>query len=174
MEMLIAEFETLVVENRKLVYFLLNRYYPTFRYDEDLKQCGMIGLIKAAKSYNLEDDRFSSFASKCILNEIRNELRNRLPETKVQTKDISECTYLFVDTNLYNNQSYFELTDHILTFCSMLDDEYKLLFDLRLADKSNSEIAEVMGVSRKTVDRKLKQLKVLWDNYDKSEKGVLN
>lgn len=65
-----------IEENIKLVYFFINKYYPSFSKDEDIIQCGMLGLCKAAKKWKQEGE-FSSYACQCILNEVRTELRNR-------------------------------------------------------------------------------------------------
>ena len=65
-----------IEENMKLVYVIIREYYPTFISDEDIIQCGMIGLCKAANKWE-KRGKFSSFARKIILDEIRNELRYR-------------------------------------------------------------------------------------------------
>lgn len=65
-----------ISDNVKLVYFIIQKYYPTFAHDEDIVQCGMVGLCKAAKKWQ-QKGKFSSYARQCILNEIRNELKLR-------------------------------------------------------------------------------------------------
>ena len=37
-----------IEENVNLVYVIVREYYPTFIFDEDVIQCGMVGLCKAA------------------------------------------------------------------------------------------------------------------------------
>lgn len=65
-----------IEENIKLVYFFINKYYPSFSKDEDIIQCGMLGLCKAAKKWKQEGE-FSSYACQCVLNEVRQELKRR-------------------------------------------------------------------------------------------------
>lgn len=65
-----------IEKNIRLVYFVINEYYPTLSKDEDIIQCGMLGLTKAANKWK-EEGKFSSYARQCILNEIRSELKNR-------------------------------------------------------------------------------------------------
>ena len=65
-----------IEKNIDLVYFAINKYYPSFSKDEDIIQCGMIGLCKAVDKWG-QKGKFSSYATKCILNEIRQELKNR-------------------------------------------------------------------------------------------------
>lgn len=67
----------LILENQKLVNFLLHKYYPKFAYDEDMISCGMIGLCKAADSFDETKSKFSSYASRCIMNEFKMEFRRR-------------------------------------------------------------------------------------------------
>lgn len=67
--------ETLFHENIKLVYWSIKHYYPQYIYDEDVTQCGMIGLWKASKSYDPEKSKFATYAIKCILNEINMHFR---------------------------------------------------------------------------------------------------
>lgn len=71
------EIERAVVDHQKLVRFAINRYFPDLREDEDIFQVGWIGLWKACISYDSSKSKFSTFAVKCIINEIRIELRSR-------------------------------------------------------------------------------------------------
>ena len=71
------ERDNLIENNMNLVHFIIGKYYPTYRYDEDLVQCGMIGLIHAADRYDAIKGKFSTYASHCISNEIRRELKRR-------------------------------------------------------------------------------------------------
>lgn len=66
-----------IEENINLVYVVIREYYPNFISDEDIIQCGMVGLCKAASKWK-KKGKFSSFAKKCILNEVRDELKDRV------------------------------------------------------------------------------------------------
>lgn len=46
------EIEQAIISNEKLIYFVINRYYPDFIEDEDIIQSGRIGLWKACISYD--------------------------------------------------------------------------------------------------------------------------
>ena len=72
-----SEAERLVLENMKLVYYLINKYYPTYTQDEDLQQCGMLALCRAAETWDPDKSQFSTYASKCITNAFNVELRKR-------------------------------------------------------------------------------------------------
>ena len=60
--------KNLVVENEKLIYSIVSKFYGD---KEDLFQVGVIGLMKAYENYNSDfDTKFSSYAYKYIYGEI--------------------------------------------------------------------------------------------------------
>ena len=65
-----------IEQNINLVYVVIREYYPFLASDEDILQCGMVGLCKAAKKWE-QKGKFSSFARKIILDEVRTELKQR-------------------------------------------------------------------------------------------------
>lgn len=65
-----------IEQNINLVYVVIREYYPFLVSDEDIIQCGMVGLCKAAKKWE-QKGKFSSFARKIILDEVRTELKQR-------------------------------------------------------------------------------------------------
>lgn len=74
------EVEQRIIDNENLVYFMVHKYFPDLCNDDDIIQCGRIGLWKASEHYDDSRGKFSTFASKCIINEIKNELRSRYRE----------------------------------------------------------------------------------------------
>ena len=66
-----------IEQNISLVYFVINKYYPSFINDDDIVQCAMVGLCKAANRWDSSKSKFSTFASSWIKNEIKSELRKR-------------------------------------------------------------------------------------------------
>lgn len=77
----------LVEDNMKLVYYIVSREYPTYIGDEDIVQCGMVGLCKAANTWDESKSEFSTYACKCITNEIRKEFSNRKKHSGVLSLD---------------------------------------------------------------------------------------
>ena len=61
----------------RLVHFVLNKYYPGYTKDEDIIQCGMVGLVGAANTFDESKGTFSTYAVRCVMNQINTELRNR-------------------------------------------------------------------------------------------------
>lgn len=69
--------EALVKHNLRLVAHISNKYKSNFSDPDDLISVGSIGLIKAVRSFSPEKaNSFSTYASKCIENEILMLLRS--------------------------------------------------------------------------------------------------
>jgi RNA polymerase sporulation-specific sigma factor len=66
----------LIEYNLRLVAHIVKKYSSSFRDSEELLSVGTIGLIKAIDTYKIQKGtRFSSYASRCIENEILMTLR---------------------------------------------------------------------------------------------------
>ena len=70
MAYLTKEQEKLFLESQGLVHTVIRKYYPTYLYDEDIKSIGIEGLMNACKAYDPERNKFTTFACKCIYNQI--------------------------------------------------------------------------------------------------------
>ena len=73
--------QQLIEDNMKLVYSIISKEYPTYLHDEDIVQSGMLGLCKAADNWDESKAKFSTYAWKCIRNEINQEFINRKPHS---------------------------------------------------------------------------------------------
>lgn len=70
--------QQLIEDNMKLVYSLISKEYPNLIADEDIIQCGMLGLCQAADKFDESMGcKFSGFAWFCIRHEIIRELNKR-------------------------------------------------------------------------------------------------
>lgn len=79
--------QQLIEDNIGLVYSFVAREYPTFKHDEDIIQAGMVGLCQAADRWEAEKSQFSTFAWKCIRNEVLRELKRRFKHQGVLSLD---------------------------------------------------------------------------------------
>lgn len=79
--------QELIENNMRLVHFIIKQHFPTLVYDEDIVQCGMVGLCKAADYYDESKGMFSTIASVWIRNEIYSELRRRKKHQGVYSLD---------------------------------------------------------------------------------------
>jgi len=79
----------LIENNYKLVWSVVNKFYYLKEEKDDLFQSGCIGLIMAAKKFDVSmGNAFSTFAIPYILGEIKNYLRNK-NHIKVSKKILS-------------------------------------------------------------------------------------
>ncbi|WMI82313.1 RNA polymerase sporulation sigma factor SigK [Anaerotignum sp. MB30-C6] len=69
--------DKLILHNLRLVAHIAKKYSSTAREPEELISIGIIGLIKAVDSYNIEKNvRLVSYAAKCVQNELLMWLRS--------------------------------------------------------------------------------------------------
>lgn len=171
--------QQLIEDNMKLVYFIVQKYFPTYIQDEDIIQAGMLGLCKAADKWDEEVSQFSTFASKCIRNEIRLELRNRNKH-----KDVLSLDYEITDSDgdgvtlgeMIAGDKDIDYIDVSSVYKQLTPIEQKI-FDLRCSGLSTRAIGRELGYSRTFVWDKLRHIKLLWkmiNGYDEDNLSNLN
>ena len=73
--------DTLIRHNLRLVAHIAKKYFSAAASQEDMVSIGTIGLIKAVDTFDARRaGKFSAYASRCIENELRMELRRRRRE----------------------------------------------------------------------------------------------
>lgn len=114
-----------VVElNIKLVTVVLNKYKP---YTDDQFQIGCIGLINAARTYELSREvPFSSYATFCIERAIQQDYKKRMEEFEAKV-DANCLVYLDANTALGNGDNV---------------DKHELIFDDKAEEALNNFIEE--------------------------------
>lgn len=141
--------DKLIEDNMTLVYYLVKRYYPKFLFDEDIIQCGMVGLVKAAQSWDESKSKFSSYSSFCILNEIRQEFIRRSKYSTDTSLEKNVCEHLTLGEVLVGDEDVSEF--NLDALYSKLTDKEKEVFDLKLAGYKQKEIAERIGCTQQGV-----------------------
>ena len=154
----------LVEDNMKLVYHLVNRYYPTHIADEDIIQTGMMGLCKAADTWDESKSEFSTYACHCILNEIRKEFRSRCKHKEVWSLDYpitddegrstttGDMTVGAEDVEFVDEEPFYE----------QLRPKERLIVDYKRMGLSNREVAEKLGCHINNVTHHVRKLRYLW------------
>lgn len=151
------ETNKLIEDNMNFVYYLVKKYYPDFLFDEDIIQCGMVGLVKAAQTWESGRTTFLSYSSYCILNEIRQEFIRR---SKYQTDTSLEknvCEHLTLGEVLVGDQDVSEFK--VDTLLSKLTEKEKAVFELKTAGYKQKEIAEKIGCTQQGVSYCLSRIK---------------
>ena len=176
----------LVEHNLRLVAHIIKKYYATSADHDDLVSIGTIGLIKAINTFKVDKNiRLSSYASRCIENEILMHFRNNrkssqdlsLNETIDTDKDGNSLTLIDVLSVDYDFADDLDLKlkskklgEYIN---SELDDREKKVIIMRYGlDGKNPltqrEVADKLGISRSYISRiEKKALQNLKRKYEK-------
>lgn len=177
----------LVEHNLRLVAHIIKKYYSSRSDQDDLVSIGTIGLIKAINTFDINKNiKLSSYASRCIENEILMYFRNlkktsqdiSLNEAIDMDKDgnpLSLYDVLSTDDNILDNfnkklnlKKIYEYID------SELDEREKQVITLRYGlngkePVTQREVADILGVSRSYISRiETKALKTLRRKYERS------
>ena len=160
--------DKLIEDNMKLVYYIINKYYPSFLHDEDVVQEGMVGLCKAASAWDESKSKFSTFASMCILNEIRYYFRGNMKHQGILSLDNRSGSsdgesISFIDMMVGDEDVVLDYVDFGLFYNTLTEDE-KELIGLSL-DHTEHEIADIIGMSQPTVSRKLRKIRLKWRKF---------
>lgn len=177
----------LVEHNLRLVAHIIKKYYGAQGEQDDLVSIGTIGLIKAINTYDLSKNiHLSSYASRCIENEILMHFRNAkksaqdisLNETIDTDKDGNPLTLLdimAVDDNIIDE---LDLKLNSRKLGQFIDEELsereKRIIVMRygLGGKepmTQKKVAEKLGISRSYVSRiETKALKCLRKRFENS------
>lgn len=163
-----------VLSNMNLVYSIANKYRDYSVPFDDIVQSGMLGLVKAANTYDpTRRSTFGTYAAPCIKNEIRITLRKdhrhrsrevsintvlwRNPDNKCGTDvtlgDILEDTSVDLDHDMLVKTAQ-EVADRLIGMLSARQrDVIKSMYGIGCPVKSQRNTALELGVSQPTVSR---------------------
>lgn len=177
----------LVEHNLRLVAHIIKKYYGMQSEQDDLVSIGTIGLIKAVDTYDMKKNiRLSSYASRCIENEILMHFRNAkksaqdisLNETIDTDKDGNPLTLLdimAVDDNIIDTLDLKFNSRKLGQYINEeLDEREKKIIILRYGLDGNEpmtqkNVAKLLNISRSYVSRiETRALKILKKRFDNS------
>lgn len=125
----------LIEHNLRLVSYIVRKHYSDYRDQDDLISIGIIGLIKAVETFNSEKNvNFSTYASKCIDNQIKMHFR----------KIKHQLNELYIDEPIDTDKDGNELTIvDIINDMSDIGEEVALNIDMKKLYKYiNEELDE--------------------------------
>lgn len=177
----------LVEHNLRLVAHIIKKYYGMQSEQDDLVSIGTIGLIKAVDTYDMNKNiRLSSYASRCIENEILMHFRNAkksaqdisLNETIDTDKEGNPLTLLdimAVDDNIIDTLDLKFNSRKLGQYINEeLDEREKKIIILRYGLDGNEpmtqkNVAKLLNISRSYVSRiETRALKILKKRFDNS------
>lgn len=176
--------DVLITRNLRLVAHVVKKYASQERDMEDLISIGIIGLIKAVMSFDESKGKLSTYAAKCIDNELLMMLRSE----KKYSKDVSlyepigtdydgneVCHYDVIVSKEPEIDVQCEKADDIVRVLHMVQEElseqerriickrYGLFGE---EEQTQREVAKELGISRSYVSRiekkALERLKKYW------------
>lgn len=162
--------DELIAHNLRLVAHIAKKYYSITNDQDDLISIGTIGLIKAVSSFDCAKGRFSTYAARCIENEILMHFRSiRKSANDVSISDPIESdgdgNELTLMDTFADEDSMIEQLDRKLR-AKKLREAVKALSDPREKEivilryglngrepMAQREIAQKLGISRSYVSR---------------------
>lgn len=181
----------LVEHNLRLVAHIIKKYYENINDQDDLVSIGTIGLIKAINTFDPNKNiKLSSYASRCIENEILMFFRNSKKTS--QDVSLSEAIDTDKDGNPLTLMDVMSVEDNIVDSLDLkinseklkqylrevLDDREQTVIILRYglngaAPLTQREVAKKLNISRSYVSRiEKKALALLKKRFDKAD-GLL-
>ena len=162
--------DQMIADNEKLVMYTISRFFPTYIYDDDIRQLGYIGLWKACEKYDASlNTKFSSYAVKAIKGEIIKYLRSLQMQMRCPPAPIvSLSNPMFDSDESLEERISAGALDWIDAegFYNALTDRQKLIVQRRIIDKASyQEIGDEIGVSRERIRQEVVRIKQKFDEY---------
>lgn len=146
-----AAFEALAKSYKRVLDFHIKNFIPHPSMYDDLFQEGLIGLLKAVRSYDGKSSSFATFASLCVRNSIISGVRKYSGQVQ-KTVTLSDTN--FDETAPSAEEVHLDsvrvriLYDKVYEALSPYE---KSVFDMYLSDMPYETIAFVMGKSVKSI-----------------------
>ncbi len=182
--------QRLIEHNLRLVAHIVKKYYLSGAEQEDLISIGTIGLIKAVDTFKPDKGiRLSSYASKCIENEILMFFRSGKKsaqdislgdpiETDKDGNTLTLMDTMAVDDNIIDSIDVRIKSEKLYRYIQqVLEPREKVIVCLRYGLKGDKplpqrEVAKRLGISRSYVSRIEKRaLEKLREEFEKDEGG---
>ena len=150
--------EELLTAYMGMVKAVARQYYIVGATCEDVSQEGMIGLYKAAVTYNSEKGKFSAYAYACIKAAVLDAVKaasrekNKAPNTSVPL----DTAVLILDEDMTGSMAGGELMNKIKAGLSQAEEE---IFVRWAEGMSYAEIAAELGKTVKNVDNAVQRIK---------------
>ena len=151
-------FAILAASYRRLVYWHVSRSLSgaenPWTNSDDLFQEGLVGLLKAVRTYDGVSSAFSTYASSCIGNSVISAVRRYRRQSAVSIpleetdQDLVAGAASSPETELIDRESSALLYARVLSGLSAFE---RTVFELYLADHSYGEIASRVGKPEKSV-----------------------
>lgn len=159
--------EQKIIDNMSLVHYVLHKYFPLYIDNQDNIQNGYVGLIKAVDSFDESTgNTFSTYASRCIFNEIAMDLRKQNKYAKdislhavLAEGDIRDDPLTIEDILMYEDD-YTPM--YIQEFIQCLDEREITVLRYLMDGKTQKYVSNRLGMTRSNVCRIVKVMRSKW------------
>ena len=163
--------DRLIRHNLRLVAHIAKKYYASALDQEDLISIGTIGLIKAVESFDAaKQARFSTYASRCIENEIKMQFRRvrkeastvSLQDALESTREGSALTVMDIVPDGFRMEDQLDLREdyaRLRQLLGCLGERERRVLMLRYGLNGHpaltqQQVSEILGISRSYVSRR--------------------
>ena len=162
------EYEKLIIENEALVYHVLKQMH-LYSQLEDYYDVGMIGLCKAAKTFNnSKGSKFSTYACICIRNTILMDIRDQKRQCdyysiSLQTPVGGEKDEILLEDTISDYELELDILNKeekmaLIESVRKLNDEDKQMIDLYFwKEMTQQEISRYLNMSQANVSRRIQR-----------------
>lgn len=159
--------EQKIMDNMNLVHYIVHKHFPQYITNQDAIQNGYVGLIKAVDSFDESTgNTFSTYASRCIFNEIAINLRKQ----NKYAKDISLHTVLANSDRRDDSLTIEDILAYEDDYTSMYVQEFVRCLDKReitilrylMDGKTQKYVSDRLGMTRSNVCRIVKVMRSKW------------
>ena len=175
MKALTKEQQNLVENNHNLIYGYLHKNNLNF---DDYYDIVAIGLCKASMGYKSSKGEFSTYAYKCINNEVGNYIRcdingkTKIPENELISYDAnnleSDGNETIVDRMESGNSNIEEeiiVGIDYLSFITLLNEKEQLVIEHLQDGLKQCQIAKEIGCTQQNISLTVKKIKEKWLKY---------
>ncbi len=134
-------------------------------HDEDIIQCGMLGLCKAAEKWDESKSKFSTFAMFSIRSAIKDEFRRRAKHLGILSLDYeikngdTTCDFVTLGDLIVGDEdvSYFDIGVDL----TRLNEKEKKITELLPTGMTQADIARELGVSKQYVNKTVRKIRAM-------------
>ncbi len=154
--------EQVILNNLGIISIILKQLNLN-SFDEDLFSIGIIGVVKTVNTFNPDKGvKFSAYATPIIRNEILMTLRKKRIIPKFSLNDTfqlgngEEVLYadVIADSRMFEEEVIADV--QAKQMFDFLNEREKQIISLKMSGKTQSEVAEICGVSQAQVSRIIK------------------
>ena len=159
--------EQKIIDNMGLVHYVIHKYFPLYMDNQDNIQNGYVGLIKAVDSFDESTgNTFSTYAARCIFNEIAINLRKQNKYAKdislqtVLAKSDKRAEPLTIEDILIYEDDYTPM--YIQEFVQCLDEREATVLKYLMDGKTQKYVSDRLGMTRSNICRIVKIMRSKW------------